>query len=342
MEEAYDSREGRVELADKLGLRVERLALLSARFNKDFHVEDWGFAQFADLVDVRLQAIVSDQVLAASEAILTNLLEARVAETDYDEATEGGRRYTAGISLDDVRIDSQIVEFFRAFGSTLDCLAGVAIGVLRVPRSVVRASMNRDLFGLDPDKAPDEATKNAWFLFRASLDALREGPPAKWMDWALLYRNAAVHRPRQLNMMLPRPPKTSLILPEAIALKLLRFDMYLRRRPWLPDLEHLAADEPVEDLFLHEPAPTTMRGLIEMLNHSVETLAHELLQAWDAVGSGKLVLPAATWLLDAEPDIDFGGFVPGRPAEFDMIRGHPQTAIRLVLAERLRREHTRS
>jgi hypothetical protein len=331
---------GRVDLAKDLGLTVASLDALGERLNADFRGETWGFAQFADVGDRRLQSIISDQVLAASEAILTNLLETRVAEMDYGEATAGGARYGVGIDLEDVREDSQIVEFYRAFGSTLDCLAGVSVGVLRIPRSVVKASMRRDLFDLDPSKTSDPATANAWGLFRRRLDELRGGPPDRWMDRALLYRDAAVHRPRQLNMQLQRPSMTPLLLPPSAAHLTWRFDTHLRRKPWLPDLEHLAADEPIERLYLHEPAATTMRGLIERLNEAVETLARELLEVWESVGSGKLRLAVPNWSLPDELDVNFEGFAPDQKATGDIIRGHPQTAIRLGLAEQLRQhEH---
>jgi len=333
--------DGRVELARAVGLRVGELARLGELLHADFQVGHWGYAQFSDLADVRLQAILSDHLLAASEAVLTNLLEARVAEMDYNEVAGPGESYTPEISIEGIRADSEIIEFFRAFGSTLDCLAGVAVGVLRVPRSIVKASMSRDIFQLDSEKAVDPAVENAWGLFRSRLDDLRAGPPEHWMDWALLYRNAAVHRPRQINMQLNRPPTTSLILPASSIHELLRYDTYLRRRPWLPELEHLAADRPMADLFLAETATQTIRGLMEMLNKTTEVLAGELRQVWEAVREGKLALPSPPWKLDQEPNADFAGFAPDVGATFDEGRGHPSTLKRFELAEHLRQHERR-
>jgi hypothetical protein len=330
----------RIQFAREVGLRVEDFAPLLERMNADFRVETWGYDQFARLGDVRVRAIVSDHLLSATEAVLTNLLGTRVAEMDFNEMTGSGIEYTRDFTAEDVREDSVTVEFFRAFGSTLDCIAGVAIGVLRIPRSIIKASVNRDLFDLDPDTAPDDATKNAWRLFRTKLDELRAGAPNGWMDWALLYRNAAVHRPRQINTMLPRAPTTNLILPESSIHTLLKYDIYLRRRPWLPELEHLAAERPIEDLYLNETATQTMRGLMERLNETSETLSRELLKAWDAQGAGTLTLATPKWTLDPEPDIDFAGFAPDPKATGTEIRTHPATATRLELAERLR-QHER-
>jgi hypothetical protein len=73
--DAYDAR---FTLAEELGLRVVALRDLLRELNAQFRVEDWGYAQFGQLDDVWLQAIVSDHLLAAAEAVVTNLLDARL------------------------------------------------------------------------------------------------------------------------------------------------------------------------------------------------------------------------------------------------------------------------
>lgn len=329
--------DARVALAAQSGLRIDHLRLLTRRLEEDFRIDHWGYAQLADVGDVRRRAILSDYILASAESVVTNLQEARTAELDYGALTAEGIRYADGVRLDDTRQDMLIASFFRAFGSTLDCLAGTAIGVLRVPRAIVRASMRRDLFALDAASATTADARAAWGAFRALLDALRKGPPDSWMDWALLYRNALLHRPRQINMMLPRVPATSLILPPWRAHELLRYDLYLRRRPWLPELEHLAThDRPVEDLFLREPAAQTLRGLMELLNEASERIAEHIRGVWERVAAGELGLASPPWQLEAEPDIEFAGFAPSDAATGDIIRGHTQTATRIALAERVR------
>jgi hypothetical protein len=67
----------------------------------------------------------------------------------------------------------------------------------------------------------------------------------------LQYRNELVHRPRQINMLLPREVKSSLWVPPWVSKDQLRFDLYLRSHPWLPELQELAeADASAEYRFV--------------------------------------------------------------------------------------------
>jgi hypothetical protein len=61
----------------------------------------------------------------------------------HPELVQGGVPEIRSLE-DDTATDIHLVGFFRAFGSTLDCLAAVAIAVLRLDRSIQAASF-RDI-----------------------------------------------------------------------------------------------------------------------------------------------------------------------------------------------------
>lgn len=336
MPDAEDERWG---AASQIGVRVERLRRLVAELQTDFRPEDWGFAHYDDIQDLRQRAIVSDQVLTAADAVLTNLVEARVCEIDYSERADEGIRFRDVQDLaHNTRLDLAVVGYFRAFGSALDCLSAVVIGLLRVPSSIQKASMHRDLFDLDPARASTDEQRLAWADVKALLDRHRAGPPDGWIDWALGTRNAFVHRPRQIRMMLPRPAKTRLVLPPQVVRDEMRFELHLRRRPSLPDLQHLALrDGRVEDLFLHESAGQTLRGLTELTNIFVDNLAGLLVNVCGRLRSRALVLtaPAERWQPEADAAVAFNGFAPVAPTRFETLVGHPLMVKRLALAQRI-------
>jgi hypothetical protein len=265
-------------------------------------------------------------------------LLAAAEEADFQERAKAGTTIDAELA-DETRQDLAVVDFFRAFGSTLDCLAALLIGTLRLPVTIHGAAMARDIIGgLDPTKAstPDQAA--LWSEYRQLLDGQRAGPPAGWLDWALQYRNALLHRPRQISLHLPRKKNTNLWVPQWVAQSQLRFDMYLRSRPWLPELQHLAQpNAKAADLFLHEPATQTLRGLMEHLNGFVEATTECLREPWTNLKTGALTLPSQIpqWGPVKEPTIGFGGFAPHPIALPDTMIGNPRTVIRFALAQKL-------
>lgn len=335
---ANDSEQDRWEHATRLGIKWPDLRNLQEMMAFDYRVDSWGFPQLLDMSDVRLRALASDQIISAADAVLTNLIEARTAETDFQDRNAAGLPMDDEIR-DDVAQDITVIGFFRAFGSTLDCLAGVLIGALRLPVPIYAASMARDLIrDLDPTNAAEPDQANLFAEYRALLDRHRAGPPRDWLDWALSYRNALLHRPRQINMHLQRETNTALWVPRHVARGRVRFDLYLRSRPWLPELQHLAEpDAHVTDLFLHEPATRTLRGLMVNLNELVEDTARWLREPWIKLKEGKLTLPSQVqrWGPAPEPPIQFEGFAPGKPPPNDAMLTHPRTAVRFALAQKL-------
>jgi hypothetical protein len=139
-------------------------------------------------------------------------------------------------------------------------------------------------------------------------------------------------------MLLPREVKSSLWVPPWVSKNQLRFDLYLRSHPWLPELQELAeADAKVTDLFLHEPATQTLRGLMEHLNGFVEATAEWLREPWIKLKEGALTLPTPMekWGPAKEPPIAFAGFAPSFTAGGDALVSHPRTVVRFALAQRL-------
>jgi hypothetical protein len=108
-------------------------------------------------------------------------------------------------------MDMEITGCVRALGSALDCLAAVAVGVLRMPFSIQRASFV-DLTKAIPAKTLAAATpkqQQLWTAIAQLCETHRRKPPAGWLDWLSGMRNLNVHRARQVHILLQRVREAS-------------------------------------------------------------------------------------------------------------------------------------
>lgn len=319
----------------------------------DFSVADRGYRQFSVIADERDRALISDEVCQAVQAIGTNLMETRLHEKDLSTLVGSGMPLAGtGSPASDyeatARVDQHLAGFFRALGSTADCLAAAAIGVLLAPRDIRRAS-HLDLLALDDPRAdatPDQ--RGAWQEIQTSVNEHRSRDPTGWLDWAIEARNAIVHRARQLSMLLPgqatddrAPIHVVADNPYDVATAISRGVPHLRRRPWLGDLSDLGASARIEDIWLLEPAIVTLMGMREHLNDLVEDIAGKLLAHWQEISAGGLRLlsgPARSRRSEDLPEslrARFSGFAPPIPLKITFGAFHPHVATRIELAKEL-------
>lgn len=286
---------------EALGLRVATIAALAERLECDFIVQAGGFALFSDMPDPLKRAVRADETVRGAWAVAHNLMEMRLHERDLSSTVGSGLRAArTGSGAEEyfalTNVDRHIAGFFRAFGSVLDTLAAVAIGILRVPRAIERADF-LDLLTLASGSkdTPSVEQQQAWDGCVALVNDHRRCQPVDWLDYALEYRNAVVHRARQLAVTLPvpAPPPTLEVVtddPIGVQLALTRFQPHLRRRPWVPDLEDLVACERLDEVWLSEPARLTLAGLRDSLNDLTEAVGGYLLESWEKARQGQLRL----------------------------------------------------
>jgi hypothetical protein len=322
------------------GVRREQIRALATQLESDFRADAGGYATLRD-IPMPQRAIVSDQILGAAQAIARNLIEARLSEEDVAALLADGERLhdpTIASQESDTRRDIAYVGFFRAIGSALDNSAAVAIGVLRLPVSIRRASF-ATILGL---KEATVARQAPWEEFRA-LVSQHADDPAGWLPWTMEMRHALMHRPRLLALGLPRPtPGLPLIVPDYVRRHVmrerLRWDPHFRRRPWLPDMQHLA-DQNVgnlTDVVLGETAVQTARGVFERANALLEGVSEFLLKSWTDPRVTAVAPPTDKWKLEEPLDIEFAGFAPGNfPADLAAAVISPHDEERVKLAAQL-------
>ena len=166
--------------------------------------------------------------------------------------------------------------------------------------------------------------------------------PAGGFEWTLEMRHGLMHRARQLQINVTRETEIpTLHLPRRVlrevAFERLRADAHFRRKPWLPDMEHLADQATrATDAMLHELAVITMRGIVDATNHLVEDVSRWFLLNWDRHASlGRS--PDQAWDLEPPKDVDFRGFAhESELRRTDVAMVSPRDAERLRLAQMLR------
>jgi hypothetical protein len=333
------------------GLVHENLDNLVERLQDDLSVEDSGFPAFFRIADGVQRAVVSDQICQSAFSISENLLEARLHSRQLEAITEEIRvpnRETAEVAvLRGAEMDMAITGSVRALGSTLDCLAATTIGVLRMPTSMTKASFGglaRNFPKTRHAKAANTKQARAWGDWGRLVDGHWKLPPVGWFDWLDAMRNLNVHRGRQIHVLMQRlraPEEPQLLVfdqePKELTVSAALFDLHLRNRPGLPDMQDLiTADE--GRVWLGETADVTLAGLLSLVLALVEEASQFLLSWWAYAEKWGAFFPppVEAWALEEEPEPFKGvlGIEPDYPAGFGMVGAH--LAKRLELANKLR------
>jgi hypothetical protein len=345
--------EARWALLDGLGVAHKHLRALEERLDGDYTVHVYGYEQSADLGDVRLRAVVSDQLLRTVHVVGDNLLAAGLHRERLGELAGEGRTMPKGpdavaVLRDSSAIDMALTGFFGAVPSALDCLAGVATAVSRMPKSITKADIN-DLRPLGPEQQATgtPTQQQAWSDLAVLADAQRTALPSGWFDWLMAMRNLMTHRARQERILLQQtvekgePQLVVVTDTPSDVTDTWRFDLHLRKRPSLPDMQDFTMPGAITDLWIAERATDTVAAVLLLAAGLVEALAERLLDIWNqaAAAPTDYPAPAAAWARAPEPGPSFDG-ITGAASAFRPGGGlaHGQLGRGLDLAQRVLRE----
>jgi hypothetical protein len=343
------------ELLDEFAIKRTYMKELIDQLEPDFSVAEGGYRQLKALSDPIQQAVVSDQICMSASAVRSNLIEARLHQRQLSEVLgDSGVPFPTEATYGEVlrqnaERDMAIIGCTRAMASALDCLGAVAIGVTRMPRSITQASF-LDIERVATGSAIASGTPNqqqAWKSIHEVCEVHRKKPPDGWREWLLEMRNLNMHRARQTHIQLQRirdkhQPQALVVTSEpAEMLKMTaRFDLHLRRRPGLPDMQDFITSPTTSDLWINEPAATTLAGIFLAVNELIEEAAQLLASWWRYAGKWPKAFPppAEKWALKPPPWPDFEGIAPNA-APFPIGGSHigPLQHERLTLAEKLRK-----
>ena len=329
-----------------LGLRTPAVDAFLAALESQLSADAWGYAQLADIKDFEQRARVSDQLLSAAAGLRDALVDVRISVREFDERTgPNGLPYADGTdSLNDT-LGSELLlralaSFFRSVGPALDCLTACAIVVGRLPVSIqladisvlVKFDATAEHKKVFPVGVPDDQRALWRTLAICHAEASTAGP-RDWLAWALETRNALTHRGRVTSIYMPRPFSGQLQLDPRLGPHRFRYDLHLRRRPWLPEIESMLAAARYPDTWIGEPAQQTISGIADALVVYCEALMDWCRREWMVEGR-ELKTPMARWVLRPAPDVHFEGVAPTRQSIGSAVGGINEEYF--ALAERLR------
>jgi hypothetical protein len=313
-----------------LGVEIPLVLKLRDAIYNDLDESSFGIGWWKEPDQAR-RIFISDYLVSCAWTIETNLVEGRLHLLEAlgfadehrrqmaDSVKVEGRLVTMQVptpksAADEVTLDLMALHvggLFRAVGSVLDCLGGLAVGVLALSSRLYKADLDRARAAIDKVLKAQDDPGGLRQSFLTRLDeAIVGAGPAGWLEWATAYRNMLVHRGRRLNqnMLVPKP---SLLRPDGS--RIVRTDVVhlLMRDPERSDMETL-----VDGLVatLTESAELTMSELFKSTVWFAEQVARSLLEAWEArrANPSLLVQPRSQWPDVPRPAGTFQGYEPGR------------------------------
>lgn len=335
-------------------IRCRELRPLVETLDDDFDEVSGGYAQFAAIIDPYRRAVCSDLVGRSAQGVADNLLEARLSQHALEQliGTDGRRMPTRETGRQHIResawIDLHLGAVVSALQAAFDCLAATAVGVLRLPVSLKRTQITQVIDLAQPQfKATTPELTRAWGDWTALVAHHKASPPSGWWQWLADMRHQRVHRARQNRVLVQRmrdqgEPQVVIFTedPEALTVETARFDVHLRCRPQLADMEDFVLAPDPSALWLGEPISVTLAGVFDAANEFCEEASQFLLARWlDADKSRQCFPPPGgeAWAPEQTIGDSFAGVappaVPFRPATG---RGYPSLARRLAVAQSLR------
>jgi hypothetical protein len=343
--------------ADALGLGLRHLRELREEIDGDLDEAAKGVRWWASL-PMKQRVLVGDYLLDCVRSIEGNLVEGQLHYWELldwwqrEEEFIGRSRVVPGgnppvflpartAPMDDLHghmVSLHTAGMARSLGSALDCLAAIIIGVLPIPRPIMRASFTRDLLNtleeLPGRVSAGTTAQRIQGEFRdAFFEDLRAAGPEHWNDWVVGFRNMLVHRGRRMDasLLVPRskvPPRAGIE----------------RVMPSEPELSQVEAWARWGDLIgcgqgsyvLRERAEETLRRALGAVARLAARSCEHLIATWRArrADPTALLQPLEQWpKIPGIGPSGFEGFAPGSfEQKTDAMIGSPDMHRRLRLA----------
>ena len=339
-----------------IGIKLPHWASLESEIFSDFvEQQPYGIGWWAPDPGTSRRILIADQLSCCLASVAGNMTEAALHWLEYLDASDRDsarlahavKMLPSGPVIDLPRprsVSEQLAPdlvrmhqagLIRAIASSLDCLAGVIIGVAALPHSILKADFKqaRTVLARIDDAASAGAKAQADFAARLESAIVAAGPQG-WLDWTLDLRNMLVHRDRRIELGQYLPITPVLLGPDGKPAPRARRVSHLPRDPGRSDIE-VFIDTPWK-MVLHEEGTRTLQGLMNRTVLLLEAAAGHLLDLWRwrRAHPGDLRQPADQWKNGpSKQSTGFNGYAPGSlPLEPSMGMMHPITARRFHAA----------
>lgn len=286
--ESFDNR-----FYSAIGADIPSAEKLANEILNDLDTNTFGINWWTNL-PVQERILIGDYLYQCATSIETNIVEAKLHLLEWIDSNEKNSEYTSALLTNKTFPQSPIEElyrkleelhvcgFFRAIGSSLDCVGALIIGILALPLRKQKSLRKSDI------KMAEEALSDISdsggmktelqlefrdFFSQAKLSV----GPTDWLEWSDQNRNMYVHRGRRIiqSTVTPRKP----ILYDARGQEILRFKstMHLAKYPDRSDAEAFIKGA---DVNLSENAEDTLKGVFKSCRNLIEILTEKLLSIW--------------------------------------------------------------
>ena len=335
-----------------IGADVPSAIKLFNEISGDLDTQSYGISWWQN-VPVQERILISDYLYQCADGIEKNLGEAKLHYLEWlDVRDKQNNRIADGIKfhpngepyfkhppshapIDDIinRLEGlHLCGFFRAIGSSLDCLGAVIIGVLGLNTSLRHSSIHiaeRTLLDIKPFSTPGTVLQIEFKDFFE--DVKKSSGPEDWLEWADQYRNMFVHRGRRLthNQVHPREPR--LFDPQGNWIPRATSTLHLAKYPDKSEAEALVK----LDMILAEDADETFTGLFKSTRELEETICSRLLSIWEKRRKNPSLIeqPHTQWIKKRLRRCNFSGYNKNaEPLDLDTMTGHPVMFNRMLAA----------
>lgn len=291
--------------------------LVEEIFN-DLDSNSFGIQWFANIPEQE-RILISDYLYQCAVSIETNLAEAKLHFLEWlDSRVKNDKRISEMFiteTFPNAPIDElyrkleelHVCGFFRAIGSSFDCLGALIIGVLALPVSLRRSDIKKAEFALSKVQPNADQGTLLQLEFRDFLEDVKNScGPKDWLEWADQYRNMLVHRGRRTIYFNVTNREPHFFDSRGNLIPRFKSTMHLAKYPDGSDVEAFIKGININ---LSEDAEITLSGIFKSCRDFNEIICERLVEIWSKRRNQPLLLeqPIKQW--DGNMKIcDFDGY----------------------------------
>ena len=353
LEKPYDDAlSNEVNLFDTvIGASLPSANRLAKEILDDLDTTTFG-VRWWSLLPTQERILIGDYLYQCCNGIELNLAEAKLHYFEWLDAREKRNHQIA----DSIVIDRQGVRFkhpesqsamddlperleklhlggfFRAIGSSLDCLGAMVVGVLGLKTSLRHADLKASKNALkEIAHSNDAGIQLQLRFFQFLTDLERAVGPDDWLEWTSQYRNTLVHRGRRSSSFDVVPKEHLLydargrIKPRATS------KMHLARYPDRSEIEALLKTKAT---WLNENAESTLDGIFISCLKFEERTSEELCSIWDTRRKNPSLIeqPHQQWNAKIRSTTFRGYIASAQPFASDTLTLNPSFRHRMLAA----------
>lgn len=296
----YDVRNGLFDhrFESAIGADIPSSEKLVEEIFDDLDTNSFGVRWWGSLL-AQERILISDYLYQCVKGIEDNLVEAKLHYLEWVDARKKNDNKIVNVIFRDKFGEFQIkmppsknaqddllnklegmhiCGFFRAIGSSLDCLGATIVGVLALPISLRRSDITKAEKALNKIQNVGSRGSQIQLDFKALFENVKKSAgPEDWLEWSDQYRNMYVHRGRRTTYHQIIPRENPLYDPNGKWIPRAKATTHLAKYPDRSDAEAMIKGKEIQ---LNEDADVTLTGIFKSVRTLSEALCEQLLEIW--------------------------------------------------------------